>query len=97
MAIKNLSNQVAGSLVPSSMSGGNTVSDNPALPMTAPGSESVNDYAEITKDHLPEPDIGAHDDFAREIGADGSPGSRPSSDGGPWSAPGGAQGGTWPH
>jgi hypothetical protein len=43
-------------LVPSSMQGGNTVSDDPGLSMTAPGSASV--LPEIDKlDHLPLPEI----------------------------------------
>lgn len=40
-------------LVPSSMSAGNTVSDDPGLSMTAKGSPGVNNYAEVAKDVLP--------------------------------------------
>jgi hypothetical protein len=45
----------APNLLPSSMSGGNTVFDNPALAMTAPGSTSVDNFADIAEDVLPEP------------------------------------------
>lgn len=42
-------------LVPSSMSAGNTVYDEPGLAMTAKGSPGVNNYAEVAKDVLPQP------------------------------------------
>jgi hypothetical protein len=44
-------------LVPSSMSGGNTVYDDPQLAMTAPGSPGVNNYAEVNADVLPQPQL----------------------------------------
>lgn len=44
----------AAPLVPSSMSGGNTVAGDPALAMTAPGSQGVMPTPE-TMDHLPLP------------------------------------------
>jgi hypothetical protein len=42
-------------LVPSSMQGGNTVSDDPTLSMTAPGSVSILPVPDKT-DHLPLPE-----------------------------------------
>jgi len=48
----------AASLVPSSMSGGNTVADDPQLSMTAPGTPSVNAaHMPDATDHLPLPEF----------------------------------------
>lgn len=52
--MEDLTGRFPCSLVPSSMSAGNTVSDDPALAMTAPGSPSVLPVPEST-DRLPQP------------------------------------------
>lgn len=64
-------------LVPSSMQGGNTVSDDASLSMTGPGSPGVMPVPE-TMDRLPQPEIGAeHPAVFNEHhqAVDGHPGS----------------------
>lgn len=55
--MEDLTGRFTQNLVPSSMSGGNTVYDNPELAMTAPGTVGVNEYAEVATDHLPLPEF----------------------------------------
>lgn len=54
--MQDLSGSYPLSLAPSSMSGGNTLADDPHLTMTAPGSQSVNPLPD-RKDILPMPQI----------------------------------------
>jgi len=83
-----------GPLVPSSMAAGNTVYDDASLAMTAPGSPSVNNYANVTKDVLPQPRLGTQIPV-------GSPGmqqhaaaAHPDDGGGSWTVAG-RSGGGW--
>jgi hypothetical protein len=55
--VQDLTGKHTQHLVNSSMSGGNTVHDQPELSMTAPGTAGVNDYADVASDHLPLPDF----------------------------------------
>lgn len=52
--MQDLTGRFPANLVPSSMSGGNTVSDDPALSMTAPGSPGVMPMPDVM-DNLPLP------------------------------------------
>jgi hypothetical protein len=84
-------------LVPSSMSGGNTVSDDPSLSGTAPGSVSIIPVAD-TVDHLPLPEFSdggqvpvSHPGMRDKVEVQGA-----SAGGGKWAEThGGPAGGRW--
>lgn len=63
------------------MSAGNTVADDPALTMTAPGSQSVLPVPDAM-DRLPQPELGGRRDRTVLLGAGGRPDATPAQDGG---------------
>lgn len=80
------------SLVPSSMSGGNTVSDRPDLSMTAPGSVSVSPVPDVM-DHLPLPEASVTlpvNPQRDRVAGNAAPGGD-----GPWTTAAGSDAGGW--
>lgn len=90
--MQDLTGEFPAHLVPSSMSAGNTVADDPSLAMTAPGSPGVMPMPDVM-DNLPLPrtsggeiPVGHPGQYSRVTDESGRPGSVP------WRSPGGSSG-----